>query len=69
MAKRVFKGWIGTGVPMDDVIYWSRDIYVKEWNWLRLVELTIAKERSKKDDWGDEGWPPKRVTITVEIED
>ena len=52
--KKVIKGWIAKDKPVNII----EDIY-----WL------VASKRGKKDDWHHEAWPPRRVTVTVEVED
>lgn len=63
--KKVIKGWVSSYPNTSDVLYWEERL-------AGCVELevgaVISRSKGKKCDWGDD-WPPRRVTITVEVED
>jgi hypothetical protein len=56
VAKKVFKGWLPKNYDLEnsDVLQFFYDIEV---------------ERSKKKEWKVGQWPPRRATVTVEVED
>ena len=56
MAKKVFKGWLpkNYNLKYSDLLQFFYD---------------IDFDRNKKRDWMDGQWPPRRVIVTVEIED
>ena len=60
--KKVFRGWTGKGAKPDDLFKWNG-----EGSETYLRGLGPFKFKGTKDDWED--WPPKKVTITVEVED
>ena len=55
--KKVIKGWIGKD---DSVDFWWED------NGL-LEASAVWEKKGKKEDWGA-NWPPKPVTITIEVD-
>ena len=61
MAKKVFKGWCSKQDTVEKVF--RLDEYGDEY------ETSIFKTRSDKYTWGEFHWPPKRVTVTVEVEE
>lgn len=64
--KKVFKGWVGSGAKPRDCFYWAK---YGDYSSLTLITNIITKPKGNETHWGSLWWPPKRVTITVEIED
>lgn len=62
IEKEVFEGYIPKQLNIVDLLCWWH-------NRIHLENETIWRKKGKKDDWGDDHWPPKKVKITVEIED
>ena len=62
MKTIVKKGWAG---KCDDDVLFKQDAArgISFWN------TNIATSRATKDFWALGDWPPRRVTITVEVED
>jgi hypothetical protein len=60
--KKVFKGWCSKQDIIIDKIFYL-DQFGEEYT------TAIFKTRSDKQTWGEFHWPPKRVTVTVEVED
>lgn len=60
MAKKVFKGWI----PKYNV----NKILVFFDGFLEL-RCNVCQFKGKKEYYLEEEWPPKKVTITVEVEE
>ena len=58
--KNVFKGWISKQDKIEKLLY--LDDFGEEYM------TSIFKTRGTKAEWGDFHWPPKRVKITVEVE-
>jgi len=63
--KKVFKGWVERTSEVRDVAGWGNDSWGSNFDTLGLYE--VYRIKGKKTEWG--GWPPKRVTITVEVDD
>lgn len=61
MAKRVFKGWC---IPeyVKKVAFWSD-------GWDGELKTNIYKDKGRAADYHPDSWPPKRVTVTVEVEE
>ena len=59
--KKVWKGWANGKVQPDDVLKWDHN------NELVICE-PVDKTKGRPIDWG-KTWPPRRVTITVEVEE
>jgi hypothetical protein len=58
--KKVFRGWCYKKQTLDNIIFWDE---------FENLGTYIFKTRGQKDDWADlDLWPPKRVTVTVEVE-
>jgi len=61
MVKKI-EGWIGRDIS---------NVYFD--SMCEDIEDTLHEygdlERGKKKDWGDNEWPPKKVKITIEVED
>ena len=62
MKRKVFKGWIGKTVRIDEIGRWEGEL-------LHINSDFIWKTKGKKAEWMPDNWPPRRVTITVEVED
>ena len=61
--KRVIKGWIGKS---DKVLPWWRDIG----QGIDILEAgEIYKTKGEENSWPSNDWPPKRVLITIEVEE
>lgn len=60
--KKVFRGWLPKSLKMKDLVCWSGIQ-------LQFNKHMIWKSKGKDINWTLKNWPPKRVTITVEIED
>ncbi len=67
MMKKVFKGWVGRRARAEEIFLWCRTPAIKRW----LVTSALVFQKKGKNDgfWASESWPPKKVTITVEVED
>lgn len=65
--KKVFKGWIPKYMDLDEIIRWEEDMDGSNY----YVKMKPYVEKLKKDKlyWSDYSWVPKRVTITVEVEE
>ena len=61
--KKVFKGWIAKSYISDD-FGWTRGEF---FNVLDMPEIFETKDT--KEDWDDFDWPPKKITITVEVQE
>ena len=67
MTKRVWKGWIGKKEKGDKCFEWN------EYGELDSGLLPIIKRKGIRSTWTgtsfeESEWPPKRVTVTVEVE-
>jgi len=65
--KKVYRGWI----PKNHDEYRAR-ILCKDGIYPPLFwdfDNVVYTSRGKKDEWPEECWPLKRVTITVEVEE
>ena len=62
MKTKVWKGWVPKYTKPTDVFEW--DISLDQ---LRIGLCAVEKLKGRKLQW--ESWPPKKVTVTVEIED
>lgn len=65
MKRKVYKVWMSRQASADIFGFddWHEG-YIKPGNHL------FFKTKGQKEDWGDnEHWPPRRATITVEVED
>ena len=60
MAKKVFKGWISKQDSIEKFFRLEDEEY---------ATTGFFKTRATKYEWGDFHWPPKRVTVTVEVEE
>ena len=60
--KKVYKGWVGNS-QKNPFVWWT---HYGETN-LDLDEGTIFKTKGTRNDWLED-WPPKRITVTVEME-
>ena len=68
MTKKVYKGWLAKSVTAE-VLHWvsasaSGSPFLDIFMWRKVYRF-----KHEKETWGEGTWPPKRVTITVEIED
>lgn len=63
MAKKVFKGWCANESSIDSMFKW----YGYEDSDSLLLENEIMRSKGSANEWAS--WPPKRVTVTVEVED
>ena len=61
MSKKVFKGWCSKEDTVETVFH--LDQFGEEYT------TSIFKTRADKRTWGEYHWPPRRVTVTIEIED
>lgn len=61
MKRKVFKGWTSRRYLVGDVISFDTDD--------GLILDDVFRTKGEKSMWDERDWPPKRVTITVEIED
>ena len=61
MMKTVLKGWVNGKVKSNDVF---------EWDYYSVLAIChpVDKKKGRPIDWG-KTWPPRRVIITVEVED
>ena len=59
--KKVITGWIERNTKLKNFFHRSHEeIYLGPLIWAT---------KGKKRDWGEDEWPPKKVTITVEVEE
>ena len=58
--KKVWKGWVNKDTTPNEIFGWDYD------NSLAIYDL-VERTKGCKIDWME--WPPKKVTITVEVED
>ena len=70
-TRKVFTGWIG---KIDRFpVMWDRPNGVLAFRssvtWEPSGQSDIFPTKGRKSLWGQYEWPPKRVTITVEVED
>ena len=65
MSKQVIKGWVEKGRKAKDFV--NRGRYATEFQ-RRLVGV-VENTKGKKSDWDPYDWPPKRVTITIEVDE
>ena len=62
--KKVWKGWVPSDAKPAELFEWDRTIHE-----LSLGRCVVEMTKGRKRDWDWASWPPKRVTITVEVED
>lgn len=60
--KKVYRGWVEKDNHGPSVGSWFFD------EELKLKFPTIFKTKGKKKEWDDYQWPPKKITITIEID-
>ena len=60
--KKVWKGWVPSDAKPTELFEWDRTIHA-----LSFGTCDVEMTKGRKDDWAS--WPPKRVIITVEVED
>ena len=68
MKKKVINGWVSrTCTACNEMFGWVNELDEE----LVTGPLPIFRLKGKKCDWGDGGniWPPKKVKITIELED
>jgi len=68
MKKKVINGWVSRSCTTPGgVIGWHNEFDEE----LVTGPLPIFRLKGKKCDWGEGGniWPPKKVKITIELED
>jgi len=58
--KKVFKGWVGKTDGLSRTAYW---------NYRNTLSIWMFKRKGGKHEWCTDDWPPKRVTVTVEVEE
>ncbi len=65
---KIITGWMGKTVNLKDIIRYTFycDSTIPH---LELDSGYIFKTKNKKDDWDEEDWPPKKIKITIELED
>ena len=56
--KKVFTGWLEKNEPVEDNLYQD----------CNSVTVYCASRKGKKAEWSKDDWPPKKVTITIEVE-
>lgn len=62
MERKVFNGWVSREYSINDFI--GFDVGNES------MEISdVFRTKGNKKMWNIRDWPPKRVTITVEIED
>jgi hypothetical protein len=59
-VKEVIEGWVGKNVGSDDLVWWSGE---------QLKFRTAVRKEIDKEYWHSKNWPPKKVRITVEVEE
>lgn len=59
--KKIFKGWIPRDWALKNLIGWKDGV-------LELDNEVVCQDKGQKEDWLSHNWPPKKITITVEIE-
>ena len=59
--KKVIKGWAAKDTQIKDILYKAWDNY-----WV-LEPIDFLKGKQRHFD--PEDWPPKRVTITIEVDE
>ena len=58
--KKIIEGWIAKDETLEDVYVGS---YGDE-----VTIMGIWKDRANMEMWTEDGWPPKKVRITIEVE-
>ena len=58
--KKVIKGYVGKLFPLNDLVYWDEDTE---------LSMYVYKRKDTRDTWLWEDWPPRRVTVTIEVEE
>ena len=61
MKKKVIKGWISS-------LYNKSNLFHTHGDGEMDAVFSLWKTKGKKIDWGED-WPPKKVKITIEMED
>ena len=70
--KKVIKGWIPKWMAIRplNIIYWPRDVNHRDSVVLNTEPLDeVFRTKGRKKDWNDASWPPKQITITIEIDE
>ena len=64
--KKVFEGWMGRKGRFPFLWYCPHPVLIDK----ELFMLgNIFYSKGEEEDWSPNSWPPKKVTITVEVED
>ena len=65
--KKVWKGWVAADAGPEDIFEWDRGF--PGFQKLELGIYSVEKTKGNQPDWVQKQWFPKRVIITVEVED
>ncbi len=68
MTTKVYRGWLQKNVVAEP-LHWVpapafRSPFLDILKWRK-----VWRYKHEENSWNPDAWPPKRVTITVEIED
>lgn len=61
-ATRIVKGYVPKTISAKDLLFWDEDGTLTEAG-------VITKHKGRKSDWQDWAWPPRKVTLTVTVEE
>lgn len=67
MSFKIVKGWIPKSITAKDMFWW--DTYNNNDFETLTEEGVISRFKGKKSDWQEDEWPPKRVDITIVVDD
>jgi hypothetical protein len=70
MGKKVVKGWVRGNYDLDNTFEFVSQTCRASGNHFKILSVPTVydKKYTKKSFWGS-AWPPKKVKITVEVED
>lgn len=66
--KIVKKGWIGNSESARDILKWEKG-YDISGMYLAIEKEFVWDTKGKSGLWSICDWPPRHVTITIEVED
>lgn len=63
--KIEFFGYLGKEIPIESAFWW----HMNDYDELELKIANVYKAKGRKYKWSSLNWPPKRVKVTVEVDD
>ena len=69
MGKKIIKGGVGKSCGIDDVLLFKEDVDAEVNGDLLAMFRTVYEKTQVQDYYFKKDWPPKRITITVDIQE